>query len=76
MVDTDALTVLLKWNSNIVPQTSSASEKVLMAAFFDGNNKVIAARGKKYLRLAQVVAGQRLIQDVLVQVSIHTIVTT
>ena len=36
-----------KWNSNIVPQTSSATEKVLMAAFFDGNNKVIAARGEK-----------------------------
>ena len=36
-----------KWNSNIVPQTSSATEKVLMAAFFDGNNKVIAARGTK-----------------------------
>ncbi len=37
----------IKWNSNIVPQTSSATEKVLMSAFFDGNNKVIAARGEK-----------------------------
>ena len=36
-----------KWNSNIVPQTSSSTEKVLMSAFFDGNNKVIAARGEK-----------------------------
>ena len=36
-----------KWNSNIVPQTSSSTEKVLMAAFFDGNDKVIAARGTK-----------------------------
>ena len=24
----------IKWNSNIVPQTSSATEKVLMSAFF------------------------------------------
>ena len=37
----------IKWNSNIVPQTSSASEEVLMSAFFPGNNKVIAARGEK-----------------------------
>ena len=36
-----------KWNSNIVPQTSASTEKVLMSAFFDGNNKVIAARGEK-----------------------------
>ena len=36
-----------KWNSNIVPQTSASTEKVLMSAFFDGNNKVIAARGTK-----------------------------
>lgn len=35
----------LKWNSNIVPQTSSSTEKVLMSAYF--NNKVIAARGEK-----------------------------
>jgi len=34
-----------KWNSNIVPQDTSASEKVLMSAHFDG--KVIAARGGK-----------------------------
>jgi len=36
-----------KWNSNIVPQTSASTEKVLMSAFFDGNNKVIAARGER-----------------------------
>ena len=35
----------LKWNSNIVPQTSSSTEKVLMSAYF--NSKVIAARGEK-----------------------------
>jgi len=35
----------LKWNSNIVPQTASSTEKVLMSAYF--NNKVIAARGEK-----------------------------
>jgi hypothetical protein len=34
-----------KWNTNIVPQDASASEKVLMCAHF--NNKVIAARGGK-----------------------------
>ena len=34
-----------KWNSNIVPQDASASEKVLMSAYFKG--KVIAARGGK-----------------------------
>ena len=34
-----------KWNSNIVPQTSAASEKVLMSAIFGSN--VIAARGEK-----------------------------
>jgi len=34
-----------KWNTNIVPQDASSSEKVLMSAFF--NNKVIAARGGK-----------------------------
>ena len=34
-----------KWNSNIVPQDASASEKVLMSAYFNG--KVIAARGGK-----------------------------
>jgi hypothetical protein len=36
-----------KWNSNIVPQTSASSEKVLMSAYFEGNDKVIAARGEK-----------------------------
>jgi len=36
-----------KWNTNIVPQTSSATEKVLMSAYFAGNTKVIAARGTK-----------------------------
>jgi len=35
----------LKWNSNIVPQTSSSTEKVLMSSYF--NSKVIAARGEK-----------------------------
>ena len=34
-----------KWNTNIVPQTASATEPVLMSAYFSGNNKVIAARG-------------------------------
>ena len=34
-----------KWNSNIVPQDASSSEKVLMSAYFKG--KVIAARGGK-----------------------------
>ena len=34
-----------KWNSNIVPQDASASEAVLMAAYFKGN--IIAARGGK-----------------------------
>jgi len=37
----------VKWNSNIVPQTASSTEKVLMSAFFAGNSKVIAARGEK-----------------------------
>ena len=36
-----------KWNTNIVPQTTSATEKVLMSAYFAGNTKVIAARGTK-----------------------------
>ena len=35
----------LKWNPNIVPQTASANEPVLMSAFFAGNSSVIAARG-------------------------------
>ena len=34
-----------KWNSNIVPQTASSTEPVLMVALF--NSKVIAARGTK-----------------------------
>jgi hypothetical protein len=34
-----------KWNTNIVPQTASATEPVLMSAYFAGNSKVIAARG-------------------------------
>ena len=34
-----------KWNTNIVPQTASSSEPVLMSVYFQGNNKVIAARG-------------------------------
>jgi len=35
----------LKWNPNVVPQTASSNEPVLMSAFFAGNNTVIAARG-------------------------------
>ena len=46
MVATDAYQGYTKWNSNIVPQTSASTEKVLMSAFFDGG-KVIAARGTK-----------------------------
>lgn len=34
-----------KWNSNIVPQDTSDTEKILMSAYF--NDKVIAARGTK-----------------------------
>jgi hypothetical protein len=34
-----------KWNPNIVPQDASASEAVLMSAYFKGN--IIAARGGK-----------------------------
>ena len=41
-----------KWNSNIVPQTASSSEAVLMSAYFAGNNKVIAARGTKIYEAA------------------------
>tara|TARA_R100001509_G_C4867227_1_gene215441 strand:- start:195 stop:1700 length:1506 start_codon:yes stop_codon:yes gene_type:complete len=37
-----------KWNSNIVPQTSSSSEAVLLSAYFKGN--VIAARGQKVFK--------------------------
>lgn len=37
-----------KWNDNIVPQTSSSGEAVLMSAFFKGN--VIAARGEKVFK--------------------------
>jgi hypothetical protein len=40
----------LKWNSNIVPQTASSTEKVLMSAYF--NSKVIAARGEKVFEVA------------------------
>jgi hypothetical protein len=36
-----------KWNTNVVPQTASSSEKVLLSAYFAGNTKVIAARGTK-----------------------------
>jgi hypothetical protein len=35
----------IKWNSNIVPQTTSSNEPVLMSAHF--NSKVVAARGTK-----------------------------
>ena len=37
-----------KWNDNIVPQTASADEPVLMSAFFEG--EVIAARGEKVFK--------------------------
>ena len=42
-----------KWNTNIVPEDLSASEPVLMSAYFKGN--VLAARG---LRLTQVEQAQ------------------
>lgn len=38
-----------KWNDNIVPQTSSADEKVLMVANFV-SDQVIAARGEKVFK--------------------------
>ena len=38
-----------KWNSNIVPQTSSSDEKVLMVANFV-SDQVIAARGEKVFK--------------------------
>jgi hypothetical protein len=41
-----------KWNSNVVPQTASSSEAVLMSAYFAGNDKVIAARGTKVYEAA------------------------
>ena len=41
----DAFLATLKWNPNIVPQDASASEAVLMSAYFKGN--IIAARGGK-----------------------------
>jgi len=37
-----------KWNSNIVPQTASESEAVLMTAYFSA--QVIAARGEKVFK--------------------------
>lgn len=37
----------IKWNDNIVPQSNSSAEAVLMSVYFSGNNKVIAARGEK-----------------------------
>ena len=39
-----------KWNSNIVPQDQSASESVLMSAYFKGN--ILAARGRKIHKAA------------------------
>ena len=63
-----------KWNSNIVPQTASSTEKVLDGGF-DGNSKVIAARGTKYLKLVQVVVGQKLTQVEQVLDVIHSFVT-
>ena len=41
-----------KWNTNVVPQTASATEPVLMSAYFAGNDKVIAARGEKVFEAA------------------------
>lgn len=38
----------IKWNSNIVPETSSSTEPVLMSALFQGD--VIAARGEKVFK--------------------------
>ena len=38
--------------SAVVPQTSAATEKVLLSTF---NDKIVAARGKKYLLQLQVV---------------------
>ncbi len=39
-----------KWNSNIVPQDQSASESVLMSAYFKGS--ILAARGRKIHKAA------------------------
>ena len=41
-----------KWNANVVPQTASSTEPVLMSAYFAGNNKVIAARGERIYEAA------------------------
>ena len=41
-----------KWNTNVVPQTTSSTEPVLMSAYFAGNDKVIAARGEKIYEAA------------------------
>jgi len=41
-----------KWNTNVVPQTASSTEPVLMSVYFSGNNKVIAARGEKVFEAA------------------------
>ena len=38
----------IKWNTNIVPQSASSTEKVLLSAFHEG--EVIAARGTKIFR--------------------------
>ncbi len=38
----------VKWNTNIVPQSASSTEKVLLSAFHEG--EVIAARGTKIFR--------------------------
>ena len=57
-----------KYVSAVVPQTSSATEKVLMVATF--GDLVVAARGKRYLVLQQVVlVGQR--ETVVEQVQEH-----
>ena len=46
-----------KFNSNIVPQTSASTEKVLGVHIY--KDQVIAARGTRYLRVAQLDRGQR-----------------
>ena len=47
-----------KWNSNIVPQTSSSTEKVLMVAFCLTLRLLLHVE-QKYLKLVQPAHGQR-----------------
>ena len=62
-----------KWNSNIVPQDSVSTEKVLMCAYFGG--KVIAAREERYTKLVRREVGHRLTQVVPVLENTHTLDT-